>query len=40
MRIKIEQDLSCADIEVIIKYGKGKDRVYRIVETQLILTSL
>lgn len=35
MKINIEQDLSCADIEVIIKNGKKKDKVYRIVETQM-----
>lgn len=35
MKINIEQDLSCADIEVIIKNGKEKDKVYRIVETQM-----
>lgn len=32
MIIKIEQDLSCADIEVIIKYGKEKENVQRIVK--------
>lgn len=32
MLIKIEQDLSCADIEVIIKYGKDNENVHHIVE--------
>lgn len=32
MIIKLEQDLSCADIEVIIKYGKDKENLQRIVE--------
>ena len=32
MIIKLEQDLSCADIEVIIKYGKEEENVHRIVK--------
>lgn len=32
MIIKLEQDLSCADIEVTIKYGKEKENVNRIVK--------
>lgn len=32
MIIKLEQDLSCADMEVIIKYGKDKDDIQRIVK--------
>lgn len=31
MVIKLEQDLSCADIEVIIKYGKDRENLQRIV---------
>lgn len=31
MIIKLEQDLSCMDIEVIIKYGKDKENIHRIV---------
>lgn len=32
MIVKLEQDLSCADMEVIIKYGKDKDDIQRIVK--------
>ena len=32
MIIKLEQDLSCADMEVIIRYGKDKENLQRIVE--------
>lgn len=32
MVIKLEQDLSCADIEVIIKYGKDRENLQRIVK--------
>lgn len=32
MIIKLEQDLSCADIEVSIKYGENQEGVQRIVE--------
>lgn len=32
MIIKLEQDLSCADIEVVIKYGKEQENVHRIVK--------
>lgn len=32
MVIKLEQDLSYADIEVIIKYGKDKENLQRIVK--------
>ncbi|MCI8668512.1 MAG: LytTR family transcriptional regulator [Lachnospiraceae bacterium] len=32
MVIKLEQDLSCTDIEVIIKYGKDRENLPRIVK--------
>lgn len=32
MIIKLQQDLSCADIEVIIKYGKDEENLQRIVK--------
>ena len=32
MIIKLEQDLSCTDIEVTVKYGKDKENLQRIVE--------
>lgn len=32
MIIKVEQDLSCVDMEVIIKYGKDKENLQRIVK--------
>lgn len=32
MIIKLEQDLSCTDIEVIIKFGKDKENLQRIVK--------
>lgn len=32
MIIKLEQDLSCADLEVTIKYGRDKENLQRIVK--------
>ncbi len=32
MIIKLEQDLSCADIEVTIKYGRDKENLQRVVK--------